>query len=473
MHVPSRPTEADIKRRRTSAAGNRLIGAIFADRYEIVGHLGSGGMADVYEGHDRMLKRDVAIKILRDDSSNDEIAAKRLQREARAAGQLHHPHIITFHDVGMVDGRLFIVMEKLIGRTLGAEREVVGGRMPALRACRIGAQISAALRCVHSANIVHRDLKPDNVYMMNRGANDWIKLLDFSIAKLPEELIDGRLTQTGTIFGTPYYMAPEQAMGDPVCFQTDLYALGAMLFELVTGRPPFLADNAIKLLAKQSLETAPRISSTGVRVPAALDDLVESMLEKVPWHRPATASDVQVLLESIVEMGDEGTVASSRDRARKKRRLGGVGDVTQQGQFGNTVGGPVRSPSAVYQAVSELERPITVRSSSPNLKKRPPPAPLHPPPRGTLETEPMMMPGYERQHNVPKPSGPPPRKVRKHRETQPRTTGGGMRRGRPTMPSWQPANGDPDEDGKDGKDSKDSKDSKGGKDSAIDEDETL
>ena len=411
--------------RRLSAADDPLIGQTFARRYEIRARLGSGGMAVVYAGHDKMLMRDVAVKILRPEASGDPTAAKRLQREATAAGQLHHPNIITFHDVGVAGDQLFIVMELLRGGTLSDVRERAGGALTVLRPAQVGAQVSAALRCVHGANIVHRDLKPENIFVLDRGGEEDVKLLDFSIAKLPEELVDGRLTQTGTVFGTPYYMAPEQAMGDPVSFHTDLYSLGAVLFEVVAGRPPFVADNPIKLLAKQSLEAAPTLRSLVPEVPRALDELVQAMLEKEPWHRPASAEEVERALRKVAETEAKG---GARERAKAKRKLAGKADKTIQGHFSDEgVGGPVRSPSAVFRRVSaQHEKP----APKPQRQRR------STVPRATqmdVEPTPPPMPANPRAQRS-SPSAPPPPTSR---QTQPRATISGGRRKRATMPSWR------------------------------------
>lgn len=417
-----------MRHRPQSAENDPLIGQTFAGRYEIRTRLGAGGMAVVYGGHDRMLMRDVAIKILRPEAATDPTSAKRLQREATAAGQLHHPHIITFHDVGMTGDKLFIVMEQLNGLNLTETREAEGGSLDVIRASRIGAQIAAALSCVHGANIVHRDLKPENAFILQRNGADYVKLLDFSIAKLPEEMVDGRLTQTGTIFGTPYYMAPEQAMGDPVSFQTDLYALGAVLFELVAGRPPFQADNAIKLLAKQSMENAPTLASLGHPVPSAFEELVGAMLEKVPWHRPSTAQDVQATLERIVQAGFvPPRRKTGAERAKAKRKLAGKADTTIQGHYGGQpVGGAVRSPSAVFRRVSaQHEKPATP----------PPPLPPRKPARQPVRKRRSTVPSTAHDATPPaipkKPTPPAPGRATQPRSVKP------PRKTRATIPSWQ------------------------------------
>lgn len=427
-----------------------LIGTKFGGRYEVRRRLGEGGMAVVYAGHDAMLQRDVAIKILREDAAQRGIASQRLQREARAAGQLHHRHIITFHDVGMHDDRVFIVMELLRGLPLADVAGTDNGPMSALRAAGIGAQICSALSVVHGAGIVHRDLKPDNVFLIDKGdTTDFVKLLDFSIAKLPEELVDGRLTQTGAVFGTPRYMAPEQAIGDPAVFQTDLYSLGAMLFEMVAGRSPFVADNAIKLLTMQNLHAAPGLAEVGATAPQPFIDLVAALLEREPWRRPRTADEVRVQLEQIVAAGDAGEAPAPR--GRDKRRLAGIADRTQQGQDGGDRAAPVRSPSAVYRQFTATGSPVSSGEVERSSTKRPSaPPPARPQRRATVpraaiasrspsSSHPRASDAASAQDDLPDghmadsptadDDGPDPQAV-----TQPRSTL--RRRSRETIPRW-------------------------------------
>ncbi|MCO4763699.1 MAG: protein kinase [Myxococcales bacterium] len=301
-----------------SAIDDVRIGQVFAERYEIIRRIGTGGMAVVYGGRDRMLQRDVAIKILKPAVMDDPSAVERLRREARAAGQLHHRHIITFHDVGMGEGAVFIVMELLRGRTLAAERRRCQ-RLDSARVARIGAQVASALRVVHAAGIIHRDLKPDNIFLLEHAGDDFSKLLDFSIAKLPATLVDGRITQTGTVHGTPQYMPPEQAIGDPVSPASDIYALGAVLFEMIVGKAPFHATNVLELLAVQSTEDAPRVRTLEPDCPEALETLIAQMLARQPHQRPVSAEAVeQALAEIVAECLEKGTEPPPLPHGKKK-----------------------------------------------------------------------------------------------------------------------------------------------------------
>jgi serine/threonine protein kinase len=305
-------------------------------------------MAVVFAAFDRVLKRHVAIKIVRHEALDDPDAPMRLRREARAVGGLRHPNIITFHDVGEHDGRVFIIMERLRGRTLGDERKRCQ-RIDALRVARIGAQIADALSAAHAVDIIHRDLKPDNVFLIDR-APDFVKLLDFSVAKLPSSLVDGQITSTGAVFGTPNYMPPEQAIGDPVSPRSDLYALGSLLFELCSGKPPYQAKSVIQLLTLQSTEDAPDLRSAEGDAPPELADLVAHLLQRVPANRPSSAAEVERILRSIAERIEREGLAPP-PMPRPRRRIEDA-EKTQQGAA-HDPGSPVavRAPGAVFRAV--------------------------------------------------------------------------------------------------------------------------
>ena len=279
-----------------------LFGQLLAGRYLIESRLGKGGMAVVYRAQDQSFGRVVAIKVLRTDVASDPVAAKRLVREARAAGQLHHPNIITMHDVGEVNGMVYIVMELMEGCELAdlmEEQGAIGVR----RALDIGRQVASALSVAHSHGIIHRDIKPENLFLLDHeGAGDYIKMLDFSIAKLPTNMVTAALTRAGSVFGTPHYMAPEQVEGRVVCPQTDLYALGAVIYELIAGEPPFDGDSVIDILLQHAKKRAPQLRDLpGVILPAGLSELVDSLLAKEESARPATATDVEHALLRLIE----------------------------------------------------------------------------------------------------------------------------------------------------------------------------
>ena len=269
-----------------------LIGTSFADRYMLTSRLGKGGMAVVYKAVDKNLGREVALKVLRKDVAGDPIAAKRLIREARAAASLHHPHIITIHDVGEKDGTVYVVMEILVGRALSDVMEEAGA-LGVERSLIIAEQMASALVVAHTQNIIHRDIKPENLYLLEAGGGDFVKLLDFSIAKLPTEMVTAALTRAGSVFGTPHYMAPEQVEGKGVCQQTDLYALGAVLYEMITGEPPFDGPSIIDILLKHVKSPPPSLANRGLKLPTGLSEFIQQLLAKKAPDRPQSASAVR------------------------------------------------------------------------------------------------------------------------------------------------------------------------------------
>jgi tRNA A-37 threonylcarbamoyl transferase component Bud32 len=304
----------------TDAVGNgvpefgSLIGQTLANRYVIQSKLGKGGMAVVYKAKDKSFGRDVAVKVLRTDVAKDPVAAKRLIREARAAGQLHHPNIITMHDVGEVDGLVYIVMEVLKGRELSDLMEEEGAVDPA-RAVEIARQVASAMTVAHANGIIHRDIKPENLFLNEAGGRDAIKVLDFSIAKLPTNMVTAALTRVGSVFGTPHYMAPEQVEGRAVCSQTDLYALGAVLYELIAGEPPFDGKSVIDILLQHAKTAPPKLSDTDAELPPGLSELVDSLLAKKETDRPASAEVVEQALARFVTIIKDGKSVVSREPA--------------------------------------------------------------------------------------------------------------------------------------------------------------
>ncbi len=275
-----------------------LIGTTFANRYVIHGRLGKGGMAVVYRATDTQMGRDVAVKVLRTDVA-DEVAAKRLIREAKGAGALNHPNIITIFDRGIADDRVYIAMEILQGQELSGLMEEVGA-IPVERALKICEQVASALAVAHAEGIIHRDIKPENLFLLSRGGGDIVKMLDFSIAKLPKEMVTQQLTRAGSVFGTPHYMAPEQVEGKQAVPQTDLYALGAVLYELIAGEPPFDGKSVIDILLKHVKSPAPRLEREGLELPPGLGELVQELLAKKPADRPESAEAVRERLSDML-----------------------------------------------------------------------------------------------------------------------------------------------------------------------------
>ena len=270
----------------------RLIGG----RYEIGELLGYGGMAEVHKGRDVRLGRDVAVKVLRADLARDPAFQNRFRREAQAAAGLNHPSIVAVYDTGEDDGpeghTPYIVMEYVEGHTL---REVLKtqGHLPPQQAMEIAAAVCAALDFSHRSGIVHRDIKPGNVMITNAGA---IKVMDFGIARA---LADNAATVTATaaVIGTAQYLSPEQARGESVDARSDVYSTGCLLYELLTGHPPFTGDSPVAI-AYQHVRENPQVpSSVDHAVPPALDSIVMKALAKNPLNRYQTAAEMRADLQ--------------------------------------------------------------------------------------------------------------------------------------------------------------------------------
>ncbi len=233
-------------------ASSDLTGEVFGDRYAIQRRIARGGMADVYVARDRLLDREVAVKVLFPEFSKDEASVERFRREAQAAANLNHPNIVGVYDWGERDATYFIVMEYVEGRTL-AQILTTEGQLHPDRAADVASDIADGLGYAHRHGVVHRDVKPGNVLVTRDGE---VKVTDFGIA-LAGQRDDGDLTKAGSVMGTATYFSPEQAQGDPVDARSDLYSLGCVLYQMLTGRPPFHGDSEIAVAYKHVNEQAP------------------------------------------------------------------------------------------------------------------------------------------------------------------------------------------------------------------------
>ncbi len=267
---------------------------IIDGRYRIEQLLGVGGMASVFVATHIGLSRKVAIKILDSRWRDHADVAERFRNEARTACSIAHASIVDVFDVGeMPDGRPYYVMELLEGRTLGRLlREF--GRVPAHLALQLAERIGEALAAAHDAGVIHRDLKPDNILVLDREGKLQIKILDFGIAHA-DEAPGRRATAPGTVMGTPEYMAPEQSLGNPAAPSVDIYALGVILFEMLTGQVPLAAgegEPASTVLIKKVTGRSPALSSAAPDLPGRLCDLVDECLARKPMHRPGSVAEV-------------------------------------------------------------------------------------------------------------------------------------------------------------------------------------
>lgn len=253
------------------------LGKVVAGRYRLESRLGEGGMGVVYRARHVLIDRVVALKLIRPDLRGETHLRAWMLREARAANRVDHAHIVDIHDVGETeDGELYLVMEYLMGTALSAE--ISKGPMPISRAVDILEQMCAALARAHDLGVVHRDLKSDNIMLTNRGGrHDYVKILDFGLAALTR---DPRLAPKGAVFGTPEYMSPEQARGEDAEAASDLYALGILLFEMVTGRLPFRSADRDTLLEMQRTAQAPSPRVNRKDLPEAAEQICLRLLEK-------------------------------------------------------------------------------------------------------------------------------------------------------------------------------------------------
>jgi serine/threonine-protein kinase len=272
------------------------IGEVVDGRYRLLEHLATGGMASVYRAEHVNNGSLAAIKVMhRALTENEEIAA-RFRREALAARSIRHPHVVSVWDIGRLpDGCIYMVQEYIPGQDLFVllhrERPLAQAR-----AVKIALQVSEALVSAHAAGVVHRDLKPDNIMLIEQdGDPDFVKVVDFGIAKMPVRS-GPALTAVGSVFGTPEYMAPEQARGAAVDHRTDLYTLGTVLYEMLAGRPPFMDEAFAKVLIGQMSEPPPPLQST---IDAELAALVMQLLAKDPADRVQTAADLVERLRQI------------------------------------------------------------------------------------------------------------------------------------------------------------------------------
>ncbi|WP_051087517.1 protein kinase domain-containing protein [Wenjunlia vitaminophila] len=290
-----------------------MRGELLDGRYRLREPLGSGGMSEVWRAEDERMCRPVAVKILSAARRGADAAvlAARFAREARTVGNLSHPHIVTLHDYGEdeIDGRrvLYLVMELLVGQDLG--RVVADGLPSTHQVLDWAEQICDALQAAHRAGVVHRDVKPANVLLTAAGT---IKVLDFGIVRFVEGAAarTTTLTETGAVLGTPAYMAPEQVEGRAVDARTDLYALGCVLYELVTGEPPFSGDSWSAVLVKHVTEPVVPPSSRVPGLPRELDQLILDLLAKEPEHRPGDTAEVTARLRAVRRLVGNGPGAA-------------------------------------------------------------------------------------------------------------------------------------------------------------------
>ena len=294
-----------------------MVGEVFSDRYELEELVGSGAMSSVYRAHDRLLDRTVALKVLHDHHQEDPDYVERFRREARSAAVLSHPNIVTVIDRGEHEQRQFIVFEYVGGQTL-KQLVATEGPLPVESALVLTIQVARGLSFAHRNGLVHRDVKPQNVLLNGDGQ---AKMTDFGIARSLD--VPRGLTETGTVLGTSDYIAPEQAQGQRVDEQSDVYSLGVVLYELLTGDVPFPGENFVAVAMQHINDPPPSVRAKRPDVPPRVDAAVQRAMAKDPADRFPTMADFGRELEACASGGtEEGTqVIAPPAPVRKRRRV--------------------------------------------------------------------------------------------------------------------------------------------------------
>ncbi|MEG0026049.1 MAG: Stk1 family PASTA domain-containing Ser/Thr kinase [Bacilli bacterium] len=267
------------------------------DRYQIIRTIGEGGMANVYLAYDTILDRNVAVKILRGDLADDEKFVRRFQREAIAASSLSHQNVVEMYDVGEDDGKYFIVMEYIEGRTLKSliKRR---GALSLPEVVDIMLQLTSGISCAHNSYIIHRDIKPQNVLILDDGR---VKITDFGIAMA----LNNELTQTNSVMGSVHYLPPEQANGNGSTNKSDIYSLGILMFELITGKLPFKGDNAVEIAIKQMKEQIPSITRLNPSIPQSVENVILKACAKNPKNRYDSAAAMHEDIKTVLDENRE------------------------------------------------------------------------------------------------------------------------------------------------------------------------
>lgn len=277
-----------------------LLGQLVAERYLVEAQIAKGGMGRIYRVRHPVLDRLLALKVMRVSAASRRPLRSRFQREIRLAAAIDNPHVVAVVDTGKLDdGRPFYVMEFLDGETL-AER-ILRGALPIDEVCRLGAEVAHGLSAVHRANAVHRDLKPSNVMVVEGPRGARCKLVDFGIAKLTT---GDRITQQGAVLGTPYYMSPEQIAARPVDARSDIYALGCILYAMVTGDLPFAAPTVLGTMRLHLEAPVPDPRARRLACPDALAEVIQRCLHKSPERRFQSADAVHDALEHVADWDD-------------------------------------------------------------------------------------------------------------------------------------------------------------------------
>ena len=315
--------------------GDPMVGSTVADRYLLLERIGQGGSGTIYRGEHVTLRRRVAVKVLHHELSRDDLAIERFRREATTVGQIDNEHIVEIFDFGRTeDGRLYLAMELLDGETLSEliDRE---GPQQVSRVVDVLKQVGQALMEAHAMGYVHRDLRPRNVFLARRrGRSEFVKLLDFGLAKLVEREGEAASTSLGMTFGDPHYMSPEQARGDAIDRRADIYSLGCIAYQMLVGEPPFLGGKVFDVLTRHIEQVPVEPTVRRPEIPVWLNSAVMRMLAKRPDDRFIT---VYRLIEALEQGSGSGADHVGRGGAAGRDHAAAVG-VAGHGQAGGAGG---------------------------------------------------------------------------------------------------------------------------------------
>lgn len=349
--------------------------------YKLVSKIGEGGMGEVYLAEHNLLKRKAAVKLLLEEFNDEEVVVKRFINEARATSKLIHPGIVQIYDFGKTaDGKTYMIMEFLEGETL-SQRIRNRGKLPIPEAVNLTRQMAEALAVAHGHSVVHRDLKPDNVFLVadvTAPGGTRVKILDFGIAKMLDPSISAPRTATGSVLGTPVYMAPEQCSGLKVDLRADLYALGGVFFHLLCGRPPFNVSGIGELLGAH-LYSPPPVPSTLVKeIGPSLDAVVLKLLAKKPDERFANTMEFITALDAA-PVGSS-TAATSEPAAPEE-----VPPATSGPEAATMIGSAKARPASPAETPVPEPKPEAV-VTAPSKLSAPAPPPVETPPKKEITT---------------------------------------------------------------------------------------
>ena len=285
------------------------VGSMFGP-YHLKRLLGRGGMGEVYEADHTVKEWTVAVKLLSETFSKDPVFRERMKREARIAGRLQEPHVVPIHDYGEIDGQLFLEMRLIEGIDLDSVLKRFGPLTPP-RAVAIISQVASALDAAHAAGVMHRDVKPPNILITR---DDFAYLVDFGIASATT---DEKLTQLGTAVGTWKYMAPERFSSEEVTYRADIYALGCVLYECLTGAPPYRADSASVLVTAHLMDPVPQASAKRAGIPKSFDAVIAHAMAKKPEDRYASAGDLALAAHDALSNPDQDHASDILRRSRE------------------------------------------------------------------------------------------------------------------------------------------------------------